>query len=329
MEKIFRASAFQEWLVKFGYTSESSATSYVSYLRALCKDVTLFEQFKVSDRVNSVDSLNKLTTDIMQILVSEEFLSETKASVAYINNWKSALVRYTEFLIEDMDLLETMTEVDIESDFNQLVKEDTIFSRSDLIKVFTLRLLSQDRFYSDIAYPISFIKRLFYLKGEVNLFDNWMNDKIDAIHIYVSEDKFIYFRDISEISIENEKVFVRTKQEQYQVFASMSDGYIVPLKVNQLSAIALDHKESMFDIMNNNISNLSLIKEITKELTAKLHKPITRKKVNAQVKKQNFFERETVQGYDLKELMTELELLSSQITLQLMCKRENIKKGKR
>ncbi|WP_286431728.1 hypothetical protein, partial [Myroides marinus] len=37
----------------------------------------------------------------------------------------------------------------------------------------------------------------------------------------------------------------------------------------------------------------------------------------------------SVKNCDLKILMDELELLSKQIKLQLMCKKENIKKGKK
>lgn len=201
------------------------------------------------------------------------------------------------------------------------------YSKNDLYKIFSFRLITQDRFYDSIFYPISFIKRFLYLKGEKQFLDNWVERLLDSVNVHL-EDGMIPLNTISELEISNRNIYVKTKGISEMAFTKLSDNKtLVPFDIQLLRKVALDHEKPLLHIMSENMEALLTFQAITKELKKHLRGTINRKKLmksNNEVLNSNFFD-----VLNLDNLKMEMELIASKTSLQLMDSGHNLSKGTR
>lgn len=355
---------FIEWLVTIAKFPLASAKSYCSYVAAADKTFILHKEGKIEETnlfkildvlVYNGDTFGMDNTIITLIneLSKDKIEEQLKTPLSSIQKWRSGLFQYREFLyyhIETtIDYKETAEEenplVDPFEDFNLddreetgsitlldfddeiVLDENTIYnySKNDLYKIFSFRIITQDRLYDSIFYPISFIKRFLYLKGEKQFLDNWVERLLDSVNVHL-EDGSIQLNSVSELEISNRKIYVKSKGISEMAFTKLSDNKtLVPFDIQLLRKVALDHEKPLLHIMSENMEALLTFQAITQELKKHLHGTINRKKLgkaNNFVLKSDFFD-----VLNLDNLKKEMELIASKTSLQLMDSRHNSSKG--
>lgn len=67
--------------------------------------------------------------------------------------------------------------------------EKITLTKTEIYKNFAQRLLTQDRFYASICYPISLLKRVFAEHNESDFMAQLIDSQIDRIIAYTGDDK--------------------------------------------------------------------------------------------------------------------------------------------
>ncbi|MFZ4522742.1 MAG: hypothetical protein ACOYNC_13615 [Bacteroidales bacterium] len=350
---------FMNWLVTIGKFPVPSAISYCSYVAAVDKTIVLINE-EISQESNlfteleprvkngnspAVASIIRNLLDHMSSDKIEEQLNKPKSS---IRKWKSALNQYQDFLYEYMETnIETRTSEEIETvkdswdvndqdevvqhilTFVKNVSEDSsvkfVHEKGDIYANFRFRLITQDRFYDPIFYPIGFIKRLFYMKGDKEFMDSWLNAMLDTTTIH-TEDGSVNLKTVHKLEIANGTVTIHTKGSLTIGYTKKSDNEtLVPFSVFGLDNIVLDHEKPLAIIIKENSDNLPIFKEITVQLKKHIGRKITGEKVK---KAANLvLKSEYIGLINIENLKSEMSLLSSLTHLQLMDGSENKKKG--
>jgi hypothetical protein len=357
---------FIEWLVTIAKFPLASAKSYCSYVAGADKSFTLFIEdtkeetnlFEYLDVLvhngDFIDMDNTIVT-IINDLSKDKIEVQLNTPLSSIKKWRSGLLQYREFLyyyietkVDSNEIIDTDDEAEIDpfEGFNLDDREDcgTItlsfdgeiiddvnasfnYSKNDLYKIFTFRLITQDRFYNRIFYPISFIKRVFYLKGEKQFLDNWVERLLDGVNIHL-ENEVIQLNNVSELDIKDSKIYVKSKGISAMAFTKLSDNKtLVPFNIKMLKKVALDHEKPLLNIMSENWDKLLTFQEISNELKKHLNGTVNRKKMNRannQVLESDFFD-----VLNIENLKQEMELIASKTSLQLMDSGHNSSKGKR
>lgn len=326
------------------------------------EETNLFKMLDVLVYNGDTFGMDNTIITLINELSKDKIEEQLKTPLSSIQKWRSGLFQYREFLyyhietnIEDketeliIDEYETAKEenplVDPFENFNLDEREDagsitlldfddeivldenTIYnySKNDLYKIFSFRIITQDRFYDSIFYPISFIKRFLYLKGEKQFLDNWVERMLDRVNVHL-EDGMIPLNTVSELEICNRKIYVKSKGISEMAFTKLSDNKtLVPFDIQLLRKVALDHEKPLLHIMSENMEALLTFQSITKELKKHLRGTINRKKLmksNNHVLKSAFFDE-----LNLGNLKQEMELIASKTSLQLMDLGHNLAKG--
>lgn len=320
-------------------------------------ETNLFEILEIEVYNGDDIGMDNTIISIINELQQKDVEKTLKTPINTIRNWRSGLFQYREFLYsfieekveakEEEKVFDEDGEEEIENEnfedidfdlFNNqeddgaLVlnvdgtiseeENDYNYSKSDLYNIFKFRIITQDRFYNHIFYPISFIKRLLYLKGEKQFLDNWVEKLLDNIDLHLEEGK-IKLHEISELDIVNKRVFVKHNNQSKMVYTKLSDNIsLVPFEVKVLKKIAIDHEKPLLNIMSENTENIKTFKEITSELKKYLQgtvNPNKLKKANNLVLMSDY-----INCLNIGNLKAELELISSKTSLQLMDGRENL-----
>lgn len=356
---------FTEWLVNTGGLKISAAGSYCDYISAADRTLEIYKNgseeksnlFAVLEtEVFNGDSerMVEIVDEVIDQLSENDIETKLNKSLKYIKNWKSALYKYKEFLHDYID-----SEIDVITDeepvenyeliaeaeayvsgkstghwrigkkvkSNDLLEADKNYthSRLDLYKCFSFRIITQDRLYDELFYPISFIKRLFYLKGERLFMDTWINELLDKVTIHVP-DGIVKLAQISRLEISDNQVHIESNGALLRVFTKESDNIkLVPFAVNKLRRITLDHDIPLQRIMHENSDNLQAFKEIT----ATLKKYLKRKPSLKKYKKacNLTLGSDFINLIDIDRLKAEMNLISSLTNLQFMDGIENTRKG--
>lgn len=357
-------SEFIDWMVTVAKFPLASAKSYCSYVAAADKTFIINNEgknnetnlFKLLDVLvyNQDDfGMDNTIISIINELSKDKIEVELEKPLSSIQKWKSGLLQYREFLyyyiesnIEnnetDVDDSENINSVaDLKYDFRDQTGMITLFpddeeinidetanykySKNDLYKIFSFRIITQDRFYDAIFYPISFIKRFLYLKGEKQFLDNWVNRLLDNVQIHL-HDKSIQLSTISDLEIKNGNIYVKSNGFSEMAFTKLADNKtVVPFEIQLLKKVALDHEKPLLHIMTENMEALQVFQSITKELKKHLRGTINRKKLmksNNRVLKSEFLDT-----LNVEHLKKEMELIAMQTRLQLMDSRHNLAKG--
>ena len=364
-KEILLQKEFIEWLVNTGGLKITAAGSYCDYIAAADRTLEIYKKGSNEKShllaVLETEVFNGNSAQMIEIVDEtidklSEIGIETRLnkSLKYIKNWKSALYKYKEFLYDYIDAEievvtdeetlvndEVITEV-VEHVFgkssgewqigkqvksSELFEQDKIFTHSqeDLYKCFSFRIITQDRLYKELFYPISFIKRLFYLKGERQFMNAWTKELLNKVSIHVT-DGVVRLDQISRLEISNHQVHVESNGVLLMAFTKESDNKrLVPFSVNTLTRISLDHEKSMKSIMLENLSNLQIFKEITVALKGHMKRTKTLKRYKKACKAA--LESNFINLIDIDRLKVEMNLISSLTHLQFMDGVENTRKG--
>ncbi len=366
-KEILLHTEFGKWFVTTQGYPEATTKSYCIYIAAADRSLEIYQEgsnkksnllavldFEVQN--GNSERVEEIIDDANDELSKDKIEKKLNKSLKYIQNWKSALVAYKEFLHDYMEdeIIYEAPAGKTNKNSDKTSKEKAVPGKStagltvgksylignkkdtdvsyvhpypDLYKRFHFRIITQDRHYEEIYYPISFIKRLLYLKNERIFLDKWVKELLNKVTVHV-EGGQVTLNQVAALKIDNGKVHVEMKNGDVKMTLTKKadNKTLVPLSVGKLKKITLDHDTSLQQIMLGNLAKLATFQEISRELkkyngpemNAKLYK-----KVSGLVLKSNFIERVNIEN--LKE---EMLLISSLTHLQLMDSLENTKKGR-
>ncbi|NDW08657.1 hypothetical protein [Dysgonomonas sp. 520] len=334
---------FKEWMIEEETgISPASAVSYCSYTSSACKDLKVkyngqimyvFDAIQMFINQKDIDTFQDFMDKIIHLYYSEDFLKIVDRPKSTISNWRTGLNRYLEFVYqyldpetEDLNIHKNSISIENEGPENIIkITKDELYSK------FHFRLITQDRYYENILYPIGLIKRLFYKTGRKEIFNKYIKAMIDKTLVY-SEDGILSIADINSFLIDpnNEEVHVLTNEnKKLQVFTPTHEKENVLFKVKSFLQISLDHIVPMHDIMVQNQDKLSEICKLTNEIKKRMKGKISNKIMRAT------YSPIIEEASDLEQLVNfstmekELVFLCEKTKLQLMDSRENSRKGKR
>jgi hypothetical protein len=344
-EYFYLNQEFIHWLIEATAISNDSAKSYGSYLQSAFQKLKAksqisgkqehlyFEQIKAAVQAVNEELTKDAVVTLFQYLCKNGIEEELQYAKKYIQNWRSALMQYGEFLVEWIaENTKDEIQVNIENEIlftvnNALAIEDTVtFDKSNLYKIFTLRLLSQDRFYNDIYFPISLIKKVFYKRKQKKAFDSCMNKMLDHTKIFY-EDGYYLLKDISQLYFREGKVYLTHKNKDFAVYTKMADNITITAVITQqMRSIVLDHDKPMLTIMTEKIAELTVFKAITEAIKSYAAGGKIDRKVLGKISKQMFADGFTDQ-IELQSLERELNHICEDTALQLMDTKQNASKG--
>ncbi|MDM1383508.1 MULTISPECIES: hypothetical protein [Myroides] len=310
--------AFMSWLVDNNITSSESAISYDSYVRNAL--------FCLNLHTSQIHTINVIE-EVIEALSATDIAQKYNKSLKTIQNYLSGLRAYGEFL---NDITEINTE-EVNTIENLLgfgtIDEEKVYSFDTLSKNFVFRLITQDRFYDDIYFPISLIKQFFYKTNNKSTFDTIVKSMIDGIKIHYSEKEVILFKDITELRIENNSVLVVSGNKNVVIYTPTNSSKFEPFTSSKLSDISIDHIVSQHSIMQELKHKLPGLIKLTEVLKKAPKKVVSRPTLAAYKKKYGL--DQLLQSVDLVQLENELRLITSQTELQLMDRKLNTSKGKK
>jgi hypothetical protein len=200
-------------------------------------------------------------------------------------------------------------------------------SKQELRKKFFFRLITQDKFYPFMCFPISVLKQLFYHKGRQEFFDYWINNQIDNIivHIGINEADTILFMNVHSFEIKDHSVLINDK---FKLYTPVPETNIKEeLAADTLQKIAIDHIIPFKTILCKLQQQLPALRAIDKVLrTFNNDKGISKRSdlIGAEDYLVSKLKFDTQQMNNLEK---DLNLLASKIQLQLMCSYYNLLKG--
>lgn len=342
---LYLRKEFESWLVEATKVSVASSKSYGVYLHAAYKKIatlknlsnhpgdTYFDLIEKATQTGREEMVKDAVLLFFQYLCKEGVEEELECSKKYIQNWRSALLQYGEFLAdwlsnapseETVDTTEIISELE---QYNEVLNHaDFTYDKNNLYKVFTLRLLTQDRFYDSLFFPISLIKKIFYKRNQKKMFDNCINGMLDHTKVFYSNGFFL-LKDIKQLDFINGKVFVKQQDTQFIAYTKMADNSTLsPFSTTQLSKIALDHEKPMYNIINEKTKELEVLQTITTEIKQNAGSEKINRKSLATISK-ILFENGFPATIDLVALKNELDLIAEATALQLMDSSQNSSKG--
>ncbi len=204
-----------------------------------------------------------------------------------------------------------------------------VYTKEELVGKFFFRLTTQDRFYNFLYFPISVIKKLFYKNTQDReFFDKWMKEQINTVKFH-TKDQIVCFSDITSLGIRNNDVYIKTNSKEFQLYTPIAGKKtIMMLKANSLQNLVIDHINPLETILSEVSNQLTIMKGIHKILI-KFNdgRGISNRKElttpgNMFVEKIRFSEQNII------DLKSELNLISSKLTFQIMDKQENLYKKK-
>lgn len=340
----YQKRAYELWLLD-NNLSIGSSRSYVSNLNQLFKALKSKGEIdwgKWVDKGASEIIVNQINT-ILCLLYDEQTENTLGFELKRLGDIKSALHAYARFLLELSAENEEKCEADSEEEIGsgenaeeiisfQSADKDLFFDAEQIKLNYILRLITQDRPYKPVCFPISVLKKLFYQCPDgKKFFDNWINNHICKIKLHVSRDgqKVITFDKMKELVIRKDqtvKIYGEdgSQNDLYTPLAE-SEGY-EKMKVSVFKDIVIDHIRPMKDILCQNASQLPVLMKIT-EAMEKINKgPLSGRKNLVRVGN-ILLANGSLQTEAIGDLIVELQLIGNQTELQLMEKRENSKKS--
>jgi hypothetical protein len=350
----FLRNEFIYWLKYEEEYTHGSANSYASYVASVNKNI-LAKHLKGGSFFSIVEEVvnvgNKIAVeDLFDPLISI-VLAKTPASL--VHKYKNGLIQYRNFLIvqlseEDLvDDIEPFKPALIASKENTplvFLKESNrpnrlSFDKDALRKIFTLRMITQDRCYGNVFFPISFLKKLFYKnKASRIFFDEYIENQINNILLHTDGGTHKLF-DINLLTIgirgddrglvkivckDNNSVILYTK-------IGTGDEQ-APINATALRNIAIDHVFPMKLILAKQETNLPVLKQITQAFISSERWKKDNGKLKVKMIKyigNDLLNKNLFNQSDIPALKRELEHIQSFIKLQLMDAKENlIKKAK-
>lgn len=274
------------------------------------------------EKGNITFSMSKLRTDLYQPdQPKNSFVSYSKR---FSNHVPRAILGNENYLVFLSELNDEKQKY-VPSKVNKPKKQTTIayfYEQEELRDNFFLRLITQNRFYKTLNYPVSVLKKLFYKNGRKDFFDKWVNEQIDNIAVYISKTEKIPFKEVVSLEItDDNSVLLNGK---YNLFTAVAGSETKKeITTNLLKNIDIDHVIPFVDIFSELKPQLPALQAIHNTLENNNKGRITNKKDLS--KAGNYL---LVNAEELDALEKDLELISSKVQLQLMDKYENLSKKK-
>ncbi|NVN96534.1 MAG: hypothetical protein HXX18_14765 [Bacteroidetes bacterium] len=204
-----------------------------------------------------------------------------------------------------------------------------IYSNEYIRKNFFFRLITQDRFYEFLNFPISLLKKIFYTYDR-SFFDNWINSQINNIQIH-TEDKVINFSELQTLEIKkNGNIQIITKANKRFILHTPIAGEDIKREhlTSELRNVVIDHIipfETILYNLKGNLPTFGLIHSKLKEINNGI--PLTNRDELSMVGNL-FIGLDYLDKIEIEDLKKEMNIISSNISLQLMDKLENLYKKK-
>ncbi|MDR1372725.1 MAG: hypothetical protein LBJ17_06340 [Dysgonamonadaceae bacterium] len=200
------------------------------------------------------------------------------------------------------------------------------YEKEEMKKIFTLRLITQDRYYEFLYYPISVLKKLFYHNERRQFFNNYIGEQRDNIVVYIGKSDKLLFKDVDTLDINNDgSVLINGK---FKLHTNVTgNGAKEELSTNTIENIVIDHAPSLERVMFALKEQLPTLQIIHNTLTNINNGRISNKEDlknagNHLVRNVEFSPKE------LDNLEKDLNLILSKTQLQLMDRYENLYKKK-
>jgi hypothetical protein len=199
------------------------------------------------------------------------------------------------------------------------------YEQAELKKNFYFRLITQDRYYEFLYFPVSVLKKLFYNNDRKAFFDNWVNKQIDNVAVYTGTTDKILFKDVNSLDITVDgSVLINGKYKLHTTVAGKETKDEVSTKT--LQNIVLDHVVPFEKVLLELKSQLPAMQVVHNVLGNINDGRISNKEDlnnagNYLVSNVEFSDKE------LDVLEKDLNLVLSKIQLQLMDSGENAKKS--
>lgn len=345
---------FVLYLINEENYSSGSAKDYASYVSS-ANNYILKERLKIDffGRIQRVLYESKEADeieDLLDVCISE--VTKNK-EIKNKNKYKAGLVQYKEFLLNLLEEEESSNKVTTftltmagntvlnESNNNDFIlteidKEEFsefVIDKDTLISNFKFRMITQDRLYGDVYFPVRLLKKIFYQnKFDKDFFDFFILNQIEEIKIFISKTgDFIKLKDILGISIINKNVFVETEFESRLIYTELSnEGDFDVLSVSKLREIAIDHIIPMKTILlefKHDLKGLCL-------LTSLLKNKGINKSGKESIKQLAIVGNEIIDNDlllidDIKLIRDDFNFLLQKLDLQLMSSKENLGKNNR
>jgi hypothetical protein len=351
--KYLHQNEYKEWLISIKHISKESAASYVSYMSSLLNSIQLNDQniadqiseYYVNEQYSLIDSI---LSNALETLHLEDICEIVDRPKNTINNWRSSLLQYREFICDKLEISpeENAEILDEPSDIKMLVSPEVEinspeasqkyrfrtyrYTLKEIMANFGFRLTTQDRFFGEVFFPVSYVKRLLCNNGHSEDFNKWLGEQLKRIEILCDNGNSHTIGEISELKIRVSKdqsdVFITVNNTEKAVYTSVAfKNVTLPLRARNLKSIAIDHVNSMKNILAENSRNLPQLRNITLEFrklageTAKFKEYKTTGSI--------LLDLPFSSQICLDSLMKELNLLNTHTKLRLMDKIENIKKS--
>lgn len=191
-----------------------------------------------------------------------------------LQNYKSGLFRYSEYLSEQSDEepkvekreIEEFKVQDLSGNTIQTNDEPIVFTKKDLLFNFKSRLKTQDRTYDAIYFSIRFITRSFRVQNKQEIYNKWLDNLINSIVIYTN-DGVESLKNVELLTILGDEVSIETKNGVKKiVFTKLVDNTnLEPLCTKEIKNVVIDHETSLFNVMNENYDKLPTFINLTGE----------------------------------------------------------------
>lgn len=365
---IYKIDMFRGWMNEYGNLKESSADSYISYLKTLGRYYGkksdgsgileyAYSSLREDNTALAFEILENVDERLSALLSSRSVSSEMKKD---LNNWRSAVRKYVDFLQDEIEVIpddEELEELSAAlpktmetycSGLEDMEDGDTIeYTLDELKKHFTFRLSTQNRMSNDmdIFYPISIIRKLFCYSqrngkktaapnSDYDWFKNWIDDCAGEIQVLLNG-KSYPLSDICALLLypATENVYIRVPNVNGHlwVYTKTADGKTEPMKATGIRKIHIVHTPLMAQVLTDNISLIPAIDTLSKEIKA------TAKTNSIDIKPANFGKISKILFADEKyvssqllplipALKEELDLIRKKCTLTLMQASLNLRK---
>jgi hypothetical protein len=344
--------------------TQGSANSYASYVSSaynkLLKkhfDINFFGLIEYCCKENISDEFEDLLdSSISFVLKNADEVNKKKYSYG-LTEYKYFLKEIFDFPYDNEQYIPQYLsdKLKIEDELAANEKEDIIkfrkeikneyetkfeIDRDSLIANFRFRMITQDRLYGDIYFPIRLLKKIFYQnKKDKEFFDKFILNQIENIRIYNSSNKsFILLKNMETLSIdENNQVQCRASADWEDfslvgnVFTELGEeGKYDLFKANNLREIAIDHIYTMKDVLLLHKSSLNGLVNLTNILKERgLVKSGKEAVKQLALIGNKIIDEEVLDDNDVQLLTNDLIFLGNKLHLQLMSSKENLKKKNR
>jgi len=349
-DEFFLRNEFIDWLKEEEEYTHGSANSYASYVAAVNKNI-LSKHFEegsffrvVKELVNQGNktAIEGLFDPLISVIIRQ-------AATSVVHKYKNGLIQYRNFLIVQLSEEDLVEEVEpLKAALVKVQENNTLvflndvdyshqltYDKEALNKIFAFRMITQDRCYGKVFFPISFLKKLFYKNESSRKFlDKYIENQIDNILLHtdggiykLSDIKALTF----EIAGEDEGriKIVCNDNSTCVLYTKLGTGVEQgPMSTTALRNIAIDHVFPMKIILEEQEANLPALKRITQAfITSKLWQNHGKLKVKM-IKDigNDLLNKDLFNQTDIPALKEELNHIQRFIELQLMDANANLLK---